>query len=234
MDNVDFSYEQDLERIIQTAESITSANYALVDASTAENNMREYILAYSKYKPIDKIYNIATGYKYLLMRLENDTRLYSFQNTSSSHNIALQMNGWESGVFVYDLDMTLVKIAKRAQVTDIPKGTYILELRHNTSQDSTIIINSPELFNQTSFPQLKNGTTVNKGTVFYNLTMVDNGNIIFHDNYGMGTPSRLYDTDLNYIGDLDRITYLEKGTYVVVFHHGSSRSLTVQSLQIPD
>lgn len=234
VDNVDFSYEQDLERIIQAAESATSSNYVLIDSDEALNHMRKYILAYSTYKPIDRIYNTDTGTKYKLLSLKNNTRLYSFQDCSPSHNLALQMSSWESGVLIYDLELNFIRAAKRAQVTNIPKGTYILKLLYDSREKSTIIINSPELFEQTSFPQLKNGTNINQGTVFYNLTMAGDGNIIFDDYYGIGTPSKLYDTDLNYINDLDRVTYLEKGTYVVVFHHGNSRPLNIQSLQIPD
>jgi hypothetical protein len=236
VDNVDFSYEQDLERIIQAAESITSANYALIDSDEAVNHMRKYILAYSTYKPIDRISYTANEYKYYLLVLDTDSNVFFEHVSSVSHLVALQMSGYDKGIQIYDLDMNLIKQPRSGGIgsVQLSKGTYIVRFQHDTSigGSSTVVVNYPDLIDQTSFPALKNGTYQSRGVQMYSLRMPETGSIQLHMSGGSGY---LYDTNLNLLYyDINNVTELDRGDYVLIARHryNGSNTLTVNSMYL--
>lgn len=234
--SVDFTNEVDLQRIVEQAKTITSNNYALVDADTAENNMQNYVKAYTRYEPIDKVYYFDNGIKYYRLTLKEDTKVYfSHIAYSSTFSHKIQM-------YVYDLGMNLLK--SPIGLTQMSKGTYILKFNDSTVGTNVVTFNYPGFKAQEYTPILKNGTYEGEGVKFYTLHMANEDSIEFTvGSSGTNSDRIILDKEWDYIDEcgtsstcLSNVKKLKQGDYVIIFNHGDVKNytMTVHSLQLAD
>lgn len=230
VDNVDFANESDLARIVSSAQAITTTNYTLKDATTAVATMTSYLTAYKTYEKITQINYTNSGTQYYLLSIPTDSNVYFDQFGSNSFNVGMALGGTKT-MELYDLNMTDLQ-SPCCGMKSISKGNYILRVDHDDA-GSTLLIDYPDLTDQTKFTALKNGTYTGINNAFYSLHMPSDGTVLFSHPVVLGSlVGSIYDTQLNLIGTFNTSTSvsLNKGDYVIQFDHGASgRSFTVQS-----
>lgn len=249
IDDIDFSDEDDLNRVLDAASDLTSTNYILANAITAEESLRRSTDIYNQYDQIVGGHFTRHGTNWYVLTMPEPG------------NLAIGMSGFSVSIHVHDTDLNPVNLFENSSSTSLTNslqpgvvpfqaGTYLLKITMDDYSGVELIdINSLVLIDQTVFPDLGTGTYSSElhKVEWYVLELSQDANVDFQLS-GFGTRVNLYDSQLNpinfgvysnpsSINSVESgVVRIEAGTYMVRFMlPGGTRgsSIVVNSPMLP-